>query len=450
MRMVRPAFLFALAVSLLTIFVPAQTTPQSPSNVPITGKAVPGFEEFDRAVVAAIQKDHIPGAAIAIVKDGRLVYARGFGWANEEDKTPIEPTSVFRLASISKSLTGIGILKLIQDKRLCMQQKVFARPNASPSGTGPCSQPILHLEPVKCPGCTEDPRIYDITVQDLMQMSGGWITSTEEVDACGVMTRGSGDWSSVERAQQGLRIHRIPTRAEVIQFGISHKLNFTPGTCYSYANFDFMILGQVIEEITDTPYEAWMQENVLHPMGAYNAHVLLYGKSLPNEVDYYKILPDGQNQRCCIDMLRPQIGPCGGWTANIIDLAHVQASLRNGVPEPNPLEPQTMNLMVSRPANPKFTGKFSYWTDGWDTVWCPSETGGPNGCTMQNASWEKGGDFTLGTITSYSSWSDGVGYVLLFNSHTATNMPDINLKIIRPMLRTRTAWPTWDLFKDYQ
>ena len=234
MRMVRPAFLFALAVPLLAIFVPAQTTPQSPSNVPITGKAVPGFEEFDRAVVAAIQKDHIPGAAIAIVKDGRLVYARGFGWANEEDKTPIEPTSVFRLASISKSLTGIGILKLIQDKRLCMQQKVFARPNASPSGTVPCSQPILHLEPVKCQGCTEDPRIYDITVQDLMQMSGGWITSTEEVDACGVMTRGSGDWSSVERAQQGLRIHRIPTRAEVIQFGISHKLNFTPGTCYFY------------------------------------------------------------------------------------------------------------------------------------------------------------------------------------------------------------------------
>jgi hypothetical protein len=69
---------------------------------------------------------------------------------------------------------------------------------------------------------------------------------------------------------------------------------------------------------------------------------------------------------------------------------------------------------------------------------------------MQNASWRKGGDFPIGTITGYSSWSNGVGYVLLFNSHTATNMPDINLKIIRPMLQTRTAWPTWDLFKDYQ
>jgi len=69
---------------------------------------------------------------------------------------------------------------------------------------------------------------------------------------------------------------------------------------------------------------------------------------------------------------------------------------------------------------------------------------------MQNASWEKGGDFGIGTITTDSSRSNGVGYVLLFNSHTATNMPDINRKIIEPMVRTRTDWPTGDLFKDYQ
>ena len=443
-------FFFVLVVSAVAGW--AQMSPGPQSGVPISGKAVPGFEEFERAVVKAIQDDHIPGAAIAFVKDGRLVYARGFGWANEEDKKPIEPTSVFRLASISKSLTAVGILELVQAKRLCMEQKVFARPDRSSAryGSGPCSQPILHLDPVKCAGCEVDPRIYDITVQDLMQMSGGWITSRDQVDACGVMTQGSGDWTDVERAKQGLEMRSMPNRAEVIQFGISHKLNFTPGTCFSYANFNFMILGQIIEEVTDTAYEAWMQQNVLHPMGADHAHILLYGKSLPNEVNYYKVLPDGRNQRCCIDMLRPQIGPAGGWTANIIDLAHVQASLRNSVPDPNPLEPPTMSLMVSRPANPKFTGKFSYWTDGWDTVWCPPESGGPNGCTMQNASWEKGGDFTIGTITTYSSRSNGVSYVLLFNSHTATNMPDINRKIIQPLVRTKTDWPAWDLFKDYQ
>jgi CubicO group peptidase (beta-lactamase class C family) len=404
MRIVSAAFFFALAL-VLAISAPGQSAPEAQSAVPITGRAAPGFEEFERAVVRVIQNDHIPGAAIAFVKDGRLVYARGFGWADEAAREPIEPTSVFRLASISKSLTGIGILKLVQDKQLCMEQKVFTPPKAAASanaaGEGRCAQPILHLEPVKCAGCKADPRIYDITVQDLMQMSGGWITSTKNVDACGVMTQGSGDWASVARAQQGLHMHSVPTRAEVIRFGISHKLNFTPGTCYSYANFNFMILGQVIEQVTGRPYEEWMQENILRPMG-------------------------------------------------VTHLAHVQASLRNGVPEPNPLNPQSMALMVSRPANPKFTGKFSYWTDGWDDVRCAPETAGPDGCALQGATWVKGGDFTVGTITTYASWSNGVGYVLLFNSHTPTNMPDINRKIIQPLVRTKTDWPDRDLFQDYR
>jgi CubicO group peptidase (beta-lactamase class C family) len=454
MRIARAASFFALAISLATS-ASAQRTREPRTSVPITGRAVPGFEEFERAVVRVIQDDRIPGAAIAFVKDGRLVYARGFGWGNKEARKAIEPTSVFRLASISKSLTGIGILKLIQEKQLCMEQKVFAPPNAAASanasGDVPCKQPIFHLEPVKCAGCKVDPRLYDITVQDLMQMAGGWITSKKKVDACGVMTQGSGDWSSeFQKTQRALHLHEMPTRVQLIRYGISHKLNFTPGTCYSYSNFSFMILGEVIEQVTGRPYEEWMQKNILQPMGATHARVLLFGKSLPNEVDYYTVLPDGKNRRCCIDMLKPPIGPCGGWTASIIDLAHVQASLRSGIPEPNPLDPQTMALMVSRPANPKFAGKFDYWTDGWDTVRCPAESAGPGGCSVKEAMWEKGGDFTGGTITTYASWSNGVGYVLLFNSHTKTNMQDINRKIIEPLVRTKTDWPAWDLFKDYQ
>jgi CubicO group peptidase (beta-lactamase class C family) len=446
---------FALIVSLATASS-AQSTPAVQTTLPISGRAVPGFEEFDRAVVKVVQDDHIPGAAIAFVKDGRLVYARGFGWANEEAKKAIEPTSVFRLASISKSLTAVGILKLIQEKQLCMEQKVFTPPNAavSPKASSdvPCGRPILHHKPIKCDGCKVDPRLYDITVEDLMQMAGGWITGPSKVvDACGVMTPGSADWSTQFRETRGaLKLHRMPTSAEVIRYGTSHMLNFTPGGCYSYANFNFMILGQIMEQVTGKPYEEWMRENILRPMGATHAAVLRFGESLPNEVDYYTVLPDGENQRCCIDMLRPQTGPYGGWTASIIDLAHVQATLRNGIPDPNPLGPQTMALMVSRPANPEFKGKFIYWTDGWDTVGCPAKSAGPNGCSVKEATWVKGGDFTIGTITTYASWSNGVGYVLLFNSHTKTNMPDINRKIIEPLVRKKMDWPAWDLFKDYQ
>jgi CubicO group peptidase (beta-lactamase class C family) len=445
---VRPVVSSIFSLLLLTSFASAQQT-----NIPITGKATPGFDEFESRVVDVIQKDHIPGVAIAFVKDGRLVYARGFGWADEAAQQPIQPTSVFRLASISKSLTGIGILKLVQDKQICMQQKVFAPRNAGLAGYGdsPCARPILDLQPIRCSGCKLDPRIYDITLQDLMQMSGGWINGKEKKYYCGQMLQGGPDWGfAFEQTRKAMRLDRMPTRAEVIRYGISHKLNYTPGMCFCYANFNFMILGQVIERVTGQPYEQWMQENILRPMGAVHANVLLFGRSLPNEVDYYRVLPGGENVRCCVDMLRPPIDSFGGWTASIIDLAHVQASLRNRVPDPSPLTAETMSLMVERPANPKFAGKFMYWTDGWDSVWCPSGSGSQSGCTVQNASWRKGGDFGIGTITGYSSWSNGVGYVLLFNSHTATNMQDVNERIIEPMVRNRTDWPAWDLFPDYQ
>jgi CubicO group peptidase (beta-lactamase class C family) len=449
----RPVFLLIAVVLLFSLAALAQVPMPVPMPIPVTGKPVPGFEEFEQRVLAAIEKDHVPGAAIAFVKDGRLVYARGFGWADEEARQPIQPTSVFRLASISKSLTGIGILKLIQNKQICMQQKVFTPRNADTAsyGTDPCARPILDLQPIRCSGCKADPRIYDITVQDLMQMSGGWINGSEKKDYCGQMIAGGPDWGfAFPQTRKAMHLDRMPTRAEVIRFGISHKLSYTPGTCFCYANFNFMILGQVIEKVTGQPYEQWMQENVLHPMGATHANVLLFGRSLPNEVDYYRVLPSGANARCCVDMLRPPIDSFGGWTASIIDLAHVQASLRNGVPSPNPLTPETMSLMIERPANPKFAGKFMYWTDGWDSVWCPEQIGGADGCTMKDVSWRKGGDFTVGTITGYSSWSNGVGYVLLFNSHTATNMQDINEHIIQPMVRNRQQWPAGDLFPDYQ
>lgn len=426
-----------LSVLLATVFCLSATAQRT---VPISGRAVPGFEEFDQHVLATVQKDHIPGLAIAFVKDGRLVYARGFGWADEQTRRRIEPTSVFRLASISKSLTAIGILKLVQDKKLCMDQKVFAKDGSR--RYRPCSGPVLaEIKPYPwCVGCSIDTRIYDMTVQDLMQMSGGWIT------------KDSRDWGfQIQEAAEALGIRGAPTRADVIRYGISHQLNYMPGHDFSYANFNFMILGQIIAKVTGQPYETWMKAHILRPMGARHTSVGLLGKLLPDEVHYYQVQPKtGNNTVCCMDMPLPIIDSFGGWTSSIIDLAHVQASLRNGVPRPNVLNDRTMELMVSRPTNPHFAGKFSYWTDGWDLVQCPDADGGQNGCRVKDAAWQKGGDFGIGTITGYGSKPNGAGFVVLFNAHTETNMPDINKRLIQPLLESKTDWPSWDLFKEYR
>ena len=67
----------------------------------------------------------IPGGAVAIVRDGKLVMARGYGLADVEGKEPVHPDSLFRIASISKPVTAVAILKLVQDGHLDLDDKAF-------------------------------------------------------------------------------------------------------------------------------------------------------------------------------------------------------------------------------------------------------------------------------------------------------------------------------------
>ena len=113
----------AMVLTAVAVFiapaVEAQASPSTPEpNIMQTGQFVPGLESYDR-IVARIMRDHdIPGAAVAVVRYGRLVYARGFGVADRESGTPVQPDSLFRIASLSKPITAVAVLKLVEDGRL--------------------------------------------------------------------------------------------------------------------------------------------------------------------------------------------------------------------------------------------------------------------------------------------------------------------------------------------
>src|SRR6266852_8372904 len=72
-------------------------------------------EAFDREVESFMQSRKVPGGALAVVKDRRLIYARGYGWADRDKELPARPDSLFRIASISKPITAVAVLKLVQD-----------------------------------------------------------------------------------------------------------------------------------------------------------------------------------------------------------------------------------------------------------------------------------------------------------------------------------------------
>src|SRR5678815_4081309 len=136
---------------------PSGTTPPQ-QEIPITGAAMPGMGSFEQSVSDVMQKYSIPGGAIAVVRDGKLIYARGFGYADVENKTPVEPDALFRIASVSKPITSAAVMTLVQDGKLKLDDHVA---------------PLIYdLTPA--PGATVDPRWDLITIRNLLDHTGGW------------------------------------------------------------------------------------------------------------------------------------------------------------------------------------------------------------------------------------------------------------------------------------
>src|SRR5699024_871067 len=108
-----------LTLSLAFLAISCSDTPNSPS-VPPTEPPDPPVEveasipSIDNSVKQFMQRWDIPGLSLAIVKNGRLVYAKGYGYANKESFIKVDTTSLFRIASLSKTITAIGIMQLIE------------------------------------------------------------------------------------------------------------------------------------------------------------------------------------------------------------------------------------------------------------------------------------------------------------------------------------------------
>ena len=116
-----------LAAGLLLWTAAAEPPKERPDgdDLPVTGKADPDLASFDRLMTDFVTKYHLPGAALAVARDGRLVYARGFGYADRDKKEPVEPNALFRIASVTKPLTSAAILQLVERGQLALDDKVF-------------------------------------------------------------------------------------------------------------------------------------------------------------------------------------------------------------------------------------------------------------------------------------------------------------------------------------
>jgi N-acyl-D-amino-acid deacylase len=223
-----------------------------------------GFEQIESTFLAFMQANNLPGASLAVARNGRLVLARGYGLADVEQSQPVQPESLLRFGSIGKTITSIAIMKLVEAGKLNLDANAFAL------------LPDIHPRS----GRLGDARISQITIRNLLTHSGGWDAAI------------SGDPIAAPFSQQiasamGVAFPASPTT--IISYMLDRRLDFNPGARFAYSNFGFLVLGRVIEKLSGQPYAEFVRLHVLAPLGIERMRQGRTPLSLraPGEVRYY-------------------------------------------------------------------------------------------------------------------------------------------------------------------
>jgi CubicO group peptidase (beta-lactamase class C family) len=282
-------------------------------TIPISGTPVPQFRAVDEAVEQALREKNIVGCGVALLENDRVVYCRGFGWA-EIDKTPFLPTTACRIGSLSKALTGMTALRLYDAGLLQLDD--LALPLLAKAG----------IKPFRKPGATMDPRLQQITVRDLLDHTSGFARSAP-----------SGALPSMVHEMGKTQLNATDVVSYVLG---TTQLVRNPGSAYEYSNINFVMAARVIEAVTKTPYEEVVRSYVLTPMGISTADAFISPLQRspedpvrrPNEVHYYQWSPEVFRSLIPHDPRREVSEPyggldpkssdgAGGWAMSITGLA---------------------------------------------------------------------------------------------------------------------------------
>jgi CubicO group peptidase (beta-lactamase class C family) len=367
------------------------------SSPPITGAADRDLAPFDKLMTSFITENKVPGAALAVTRHGKLVYARGFGFADVEKKEPVQPDALFRICSISKPITAVAIMQLVEKGKIGLDSKVMER---------------MKLVPLGGADAKFDERWKTITIRQCLQHTGGWDRSK------------SGD--PIERPWQIAKAFQIETPVApsyIVRYMMGQPLDFDPGTRYVYSNLGYLILGRIIEEATGQKYEAYVKKEVLQPLGIKSAQL---GRALPEnrvkgEVVYYD--PKNSMARCLYpprvrERVPIQYGGLnfeafeahGAWIASTVELVKFAAAFDNPAKSPL-LTARSIEQMWARPEGTpgqtaKGTPRASFYACGWNVR--------PVGNAGKSNQYHAG--YIAGSESFLVRRFDGLNWAVLFNT----------------------------------
>jgi N-acyl-D-amino-acid deacylase len=397
-----------------------------------TGSLDDHLKNLDDLIRSFMERNNVPGAGVAVTDQGRLVLARGYGYADLAEKKQVTPTSMFRIASISKPITGVAIMQLVEQGKLKLSDRV---------------PDILKYEPADKDGKVDE-RWADITVEHCLQHRGGW---DRDVSFDGMF-----------RAVQFARRLRIPPPAQqedVIRCMLNVPLDFNPGERYAYSNFGYNLLGRIIEKVTKQDYESYVKEHLFAPLGVHEArigHTKLGPGTPAAEVRYYS--PDLEPSVFADDRGRRIPSAYGGWNLEAMD-AHGAwiisavdlARFASAFDDPKNckiLNESSIKTMFAPPEGMQRYGlnkedPRQYYSLGW--------MNGPSTASDKFDNWHMGS--LPGTATLMMRRHDGRTFSILFNARSspfAAHFGKAILKDFSEALDNVQKWPKNDLFPEFE
>jgi CubicO group peptidase (beta-lactamase class C family) len=391
---------------------------KSPVTIPLSHKITSSLSDLpethliDSIIVDFMNKNKIIGASVAIANKGNLVYSKGFGYADKENMDTVTPESIFRIASVSKLVTAVAIMKLVEDEKLDINAQVFG-----PTGILNDSIYMNYI----------DKRYEQITIQQLLNHTAGW--NGNKVDPV---------FNSLYIAQV-MNVSSPAPISAIIEYALSKKLDYLPGKTYSYSNLGYCILGEVIKKVTGMEYEDYVQFAILDPLGIYDMHIgkSLYTEKFNNEVRYYDKSEDikvwaynGSKELVPFEYGGNDIallGAAGGWVASSTELARLMVAIDGFESRSDILSKKTIQCMTEAK---DVTRKLIGWrgTDGRGTWWRTGTLAGTTALVMRH--------------------NNDISWVVLLNT-TTNKRSHIHNEISRTMFKALYSvkqWPDLDLF----
>ena len=355
----------------------------------------------------------LKGISLAIIKNEKLVYAKGFGEAN--DSQPMLSGNIFRVASVSKLITAVAIMKLVEEGKLSLDDKVF--------GSGG----ILNFSELDD---VVDKRIYDITVRHLLVHTAGW-------------TNRYGDLAFNPLLISQLINEENPvTNRSFYKFIASTKLARAPGQMVVYSNLGYIFLAEVINNIAGESYESYVRNKILIPNGITDMHLGDSSRNsrFPNEVAYYahegsELTEEWNGSGLMVEKTYggnpiELLTGAGGWVCSAIELARFITLIDGESAVPDILSQKSIQEMTDN--------NYAVGPLGWASV-------------TENGEWSRTGSMT-GTMAMVKKQNDGIYWVFLSNSSSwkGSNLSKEISVLMKNISDEIQYEPDYDLFNFYK